>query len=503
MSKIILTVFVFFLAPYFSEAQNPVLQRTISVDFSDKSIPEVLNILSGKTGYFFSYDAKIVSKRKKINLNLKDASLRSILDTVFNVNQEYQIVRNHIIITKENDFYRQTGSNNKKSFIQFSGKISDAKTKNPIPYVSIGILNTTRGTVTNQNGGFSLIIPLTFKDSVIYISSIGYKSIELTASEISGKTQNIKLQPEYISIPEVIIRNEDPLKIVSNAIFKVKDNYIQQKCLITSFYREGVFNGHRLNNYSEAVIKILKTPYKFSLKSDKIRVLKSRKYVNMQQKDTLALKLQDGLYASVQLDIVRNQFDFFTLNTLTDYYFNLVDIVSFENKTLFAVEFKPKSNSSQSLYKGKLYIDIKNYALVSAEINLNLKTKKNRINFVVKKNKKVIVLPISASYLITYKKINHHYILNHVRADLKFKVRKKRSLFSDEYTTFFETAAVSYNLKNTDKFNKKEILKRNTVFIDNSFTYDPEFWLGTDFITPEKSIKDALKKISAKISSVE
>ncbi|NOZ35366.1 MAG: hypothetical protein GXO80_08720 [Chlorobi bacterium] len=501
MRKVFLLIFFYFINANFCNAQNSVLQQSVNVKFSDKSINEALNILTDKTNYYFSYDLRIVPEKKIISIRKTNVSLESILDSIFTKHAHYQIIGNHIVITKltwaENKHITQD------TLLIFSGKIINAKTKTAVPYVSVGILNTTKGTISNQNGEFSLKIPLKYRDSIVYISSIGFKSREYFVSALPPNKQIIQLKPEYISIQEVIIRNEDPAQIVKNAIYNTKKNYIRKKCLITSFYREGVIKNKILNNYSEALIKILKTPYKTIANSDKIKVVKSRKFINVLQKDTLPVKLKDGLYSSLQFDIVRNNFDFFNPEGMQNYNYRLIDIVPFNNHTLFVIEFNRKEYIKTSLYKGKLYIDNKTFALISAEFQINLKSENNSVNFVVKKNRNFIVKLKSAKYIVNYKEINRKYILNHVRADLIFKIRKKHSLFASYYKIFLENAAISYDFRNIKKFQRKEILKKNSVFIDNSYSYDAYFWSDDNFISPETSITDAIKKIRSKIKFTE
>ncbi len=497
MRKVFLLIFFYFINANFCTAQNSVLQQSVNVKFSDKSINEALNILTKKTNYYFSYDLRIIPNKKIFSINKKNVPLKSILDSIFTKHAHYQIIGNHIVITKFTEAENQNIAQD--TFRIFSGKIINAKSKTVVPYVSVGILNTTKGTISNQNGEFSLKIPLKYRDSIVYISSLGFKSREYSVSTLSSKKQIIQLQPEYISIQEVIIRNEDPTQIVKKAIYNAKNNYVRKKCLITSFYREGVIKNKTLNNYSEALIKILKTPYKIIANSDKIKVVKSRKFINVLQKDTLPVKLKNGLYSSLNLDIVRNNFGFFNPEGIQNYNYRLIDIVPFNNHTLFVIEFIQKKYIKTSLYQGKLYIDNKTFALISAEFQINLKSKNNRVNLVVKKNHNFIVKLKSAKYIVNYKEINRKYILNHVRADLIFKIRKKHSFLASYYKIFLETAAISYDFRNIKKFQRKEILKKNLVFIDNSYNYDANFWSDNDFISPETSITDAIKKIRSKI----
>ncbi len=88
-----------------------------------------------------------------------------------------------------------------------SGKIIDAKTKAPIPYVNIGILNGTTGTVTDKKGAFMLEIKDQSVNDTLRISMIGYKPVELLIKDIKPKKQflSIKLEEEISKLNEVVV----------------------------------------------------------------------------------------------------------------------------------------------------------------------------------------------------------------------------------------------------------------------------------------------------------
>jgi len=182
------------------------------------------------------------------------------------------------------------------------------------------------------------------------------------------------------------------------------------------------------------------------------------------------------------------------------YNYQLVDIVTYNNSTAYVISFEQKNNIKSSLYKGKIYINNKNFAVISAEFEYNLTKAEKNLNFVVKKSRNLTVKPLSAKYVLNYKQLNKKYILNHVRADLNFKVRKKRSPFTSRYYTSFESVVFNYKTKNINRFDKKKVLKRNRIFIDNNYEYDTSFWGSNNFISPEKSITEALKEIRTKIN---
>ena len=59
----------------------------------------------------------------------------------------------------------------------FNGQVMDEKTKDPIPYVNIGIVGKGVGKVSDSNGNFSIMLDEKYNDDTIKISMIGYTPI--------------------------------------------------------------------------------------------------------------------------------------------------------------------------------------------------------------------------------------------------------------------------------------------------------------------------------------
>lgn len=502
MNKLTLIVFIIIFGMNFGFSQESILNQAISIKVNDKTVKEILDLISKKTDYYFTYDPNLISENEKLTFVKDQIPLETLLDELFSKNEiKYKLLEDHIVICKKNtdtEIYIEKQIVESLKY-EISGKITDSKTKKPVPYVSIGIINTTLGVIANENGEFNIKVPKKYSDSSLYIAHIGYNNYSASVKNLIDRDNQIELDEDIISIQEVIIRNNDPYLLIQYAIKNKKKNYSQKTLILDAFYREAVLKRNSLLTLSEAVIEILKTPYKSTLATDKIRIDKSRKIINSKQIDTVIIKLKDGLYSGLSLDIMKDPIDFIDKMNMQYYNYQTVDIVSYNNKAAHVIEFQQKDNVSTSLYKGRLFIETESYALIGAEFEINFNKGNKLSDFVVKKHRKFIVKTVSAKYIVRYRQKNDQYILSHVRADLVFKVRKKRDLFSSKYKTFFETVIFNADGNNIEAFNKKEILKRNLIFIDNNFSYDAGFWDDKNFILPEKSIEEALKEIKVKL----
>jgi hypothetical protein len=85
--------------------------------------------------------------------------------------------------------------------IQIKGAIVDKSTKEPISFAAIGVVDDTKGTLSNENGAFQLSIqslPIQLK-----ISCLGYKTTQIEVTNESELV--IKLEQASILLPEATV----------------------------------------------------------------------------------------------------------------------------------------------------------------------------------------------------------------------------------------------------------------------------------------------------------
>ena len=91
-----------------------------------------------------------------------------------------------------------------------TGHVNSAATNKGIEYVNIGIRGKSFGTVSDNSGRFSLLMPVRFfKTDSLTFSCIGYKTKKLKISEMSVPEKSIVLlSPETIRLDEVNIKSK-------------------------------------------------------------------------------------------------------------------------------------------------------------------------------------------------------------------------------------------------------------------------------------------------------
>lgn len=482
-----------------------VLSRKIELTKNKGTIYQLLKEVSDKSGYLFIYDSQIINNDKTVKVPKKGYTLREAIYAITgNKSLNIRIVGNHILLNlqTEQDIITppvvKLKAEEKDSihYITLGGTLVDGISREPIPYAAVGILNSTIGTITNQNGDFRLVLPDSLRGSKIKLSHVGYQSQEVELSFLTDQQIVFTLDPKVIPLQEVVVRIVNPSEVLRNMWLKRGQNYSVNPVHITAFYREGIEHRNRNVSLTEAVLDIYKTGYQSGDKSDQVKLLKMRRIVDKQSPDTLITKMKSGINSSLLLDLVKSDTPGF-LNPINNtlYTYRHTDITVLDNRRVNVISFEPKSGE-EPLYKGELYIDAETYALVQANFEiLPDYVKKATDMFIVRKSRDIHITPQHVTYMVSYKSLNGIYYLSHVRGDLHFRVRKKNRLFSTPLHMWFELVNCETDTSDNSRFARNERLATNNILSDTSFEYDPNFWGHFNVIMQEDKLKESVLQI--------
>lgn len=484
-----------------SFTQENVLDSPLNLPGNSTRASRALSEVSRLTGYLFTYDTRIIDADRTFTIPPYDMTVREILDSVTgDPAVRYSVMGRHIILYRE--VVKPPAADTITESLSFfiSGKITDAETSEPLPYATIGISHRGRGTVTNFNGDFVLRISEECLDDTLSVSYVGYVNRRITVRSLPGNYMTISMDRDFIPIPEIIIRAQDPLFIIRKTISSVASNYGTTPALLTGFYREGVYRRKEPQVYSEAVVQIYKSPYARSLQNDQIKVLRSRKIENLEVKDTLAVRLKAGLSATLSLDGMRHLFDFLDPESFNAYEYHLRDIVTVDGQTAFVISFKQREWITEPLMQGDIYINVENYSVVLAEFEMNpLYIDKTSESFISRIPRQYSMRPEYVRYRSRYRYVDGRYYLAHVRGDLGFLARGKKKLFSSRFNIFFELAITDHRIDNVTRFDHEELAPVYSIFSRTIDGYDAEFWQDFDFLKPEEDLIEALERLNVRL----
>ena len=394
-----------------------------------------------------------------------------------------------------------TNNSDSSSFKYFKGTILDSKTKNELTFASITISGSNISTISNSEGNFLIKIPTDRQDASLIISFLGYTDKVVSIKDLKQEKNLLYLEPVNILLKEVVVNVMDANKIFSNVLNNRSKNYGDSPIQMISFYRESIKKRRTYISVLESIVDIQKMPFSSGLQ-DQVNILKGRKNADYTKLDTVNFKLEGGLFSALYIDIIKDPSNIFSENVFELYDFHFEDITQINDKQVLIISFKQKlSNEDPNpLYSGKLFIDAKSFAIISATFQLNVENKiKAGLIFTRKKPKGVVIYPTEVSYQVDYRQQNNKWIFSYSRGDITFKLNWDKWIFNTTYNTTFE-------LVNTDWQNQDSKAQINTqklspyVIMSDKIpkSVDLEFWGEYNIIEPEKSIESAIKKIQRK-----
>jgi hypothetical protein len=133
----------------------------------------------------------------------------------------------------------------------YSGSVTDASTNEPVPYVNIGIVKKGIGTVTDENGKFTLELAETYLHDTLRISMIGYQTRNFLVEDLQ---KNFPTGNVNISLSQVATE----LKGVV-----VKPNKIKYAVLGNDFHSTKIgagFQSNKLGSEIGIIMRIKKAP---------------------------------------------------------------------------------------------------------------------------------------------------------------------------------------------------------------------------------------------------
>jgi hypothetical protein len=392
-------------------------------------------------------------------------------------------------------------NNDSSSFKYFKGTILDSKSKNELTFASITVSGSNISTISNSEGDFLIKIPIDRQDASLIISFLGYKDKVISIKYLKQEKNLLYLEPVNIILKDVVVNVMDANKLFSNVLNNRSINYGDSSIQMIGFYRESIKKRRTYVSVLESIVDIEKMPFSSGVQ-DQVNILKGRKNVDYTKLDTVNFKLEGGLFTALFIDLIKDPSNIFSKNVFDFYNFRFEDITQINDKQVFIISFIQKSSleDPDPLYSGKLFIDAKSLAIISATFQLNVENKiKAGLIFTRKKPKGLVLYPTEVSYQVDYRQQNNKWIFSYSRGDITFKLNWDKWIFNTSYNTTFEL--VNTNWKNQDSLAQINTQKLSPyVIMSDRIPNSPDvnFWGEYNIIEPEKSIESAIKKIKSK-----
>jgi len=165
----------------------------VTVDIQEVKLKKAFSILEQKGKIRILYSEESLPREKEVSLKVKDMPVLDALQLLLkDTYLEYQELKDGLVVIKPS-------TTKTIPFEVVRGTVTDNQGQ-PIPGVSITVKGSSAGTVTNEEGKFSLDVPA---GGILVFSYVGFTSQEVA---VNGQTSiSIKLADENQSLSAVVV----------------------------------------------------------------------------------------------------------------------------------------------------------------------------------------------------------------------------------------------------------------------------------------------------------
>ncbi|HCX21343.1 MAG TPA: hypothetical protein DHN29_05475 [Cytophagales bacterium] len=209
IQKLLLSGLILVLSYSLSNAQY---RDSLSVSFEDENLEVILDSISSRTGYFFSYNTNIMPKGSLFTIEKEQIHIEDLLNLLFiGTSLEYTLIEDQIILRK----VIRDSEGNKRMTTTITGWVKDAETQEPVFGAHVYINGSTIGTYTDPNGNYELkgLKPGNYQ---VVFSHVGFRpaAYEINSNQPSAYAINAILNPainvlEGIEVKSLPLVNED------------------------------------------------------------------------------------------------------------------------------------------------------------------------------------------------------------------------------------------------------------------------------------------------------
>lgn len=188
-------------------AQRP---DTLSVDFHNMPLEVILDSISSRTGYFFSYNATALPTGSAYSYTGRHVSLDQLLKELLKGTDLCVTRLDDEIILKRKDEELSV----QKQVFMVSGSVKNALTGEPVAGVHIYLNGSTIGTYSNEKGQY-ILNPITPGSYQLIFSHVGFQSVQKQLDASTGRDFeiDISLAEQVTELPEIEITSRKKIRV--------------------------------------------------------------------------------------------------------------------------------------------------------------------------------------------------------------------------------------------------------------------------------------------------
>lgn len=178
--------------------------QSITGDFRNTPISEVVKVLETQSGYSFVYNKDDLDRGRTVTASFKGEDLLKVLPKVLLAPLKYEVKGKVVAITLTTASTGQDPKSRKSKEdgkTEVSGVVRDAKTGEPLVGVAVWVKDTPFGTMTDVDGSYKLSFEGNY--GYVSISSIGFSDQEIAVKK-GSQVINVALEEDNNQLDEAV-----------------------------------------------------------------------------------------------------------------------------------------------------------------------------------------------------------------------------------------------------------------------------------------------------------
>jgi hypothetical protein len=234
---------IFFITPSLAGAQS-LMGRPITVDVSRQRFDQVLEIISNKGDFYFSYNSSIIRRDSLVSLSAHNKPVGQVLEQLFGDGFEFRESGRYIIIRRTPvriTLVMQRAVTTDRIYT-VSGYVLNDLTGMQIPNASVYERNLLASALTNEEGFFRLRLKNRTKRAELTVSKEFYEDTtvlidpgfnqQVTITLLPERGQVITISPDDYFVPDSLkVRVETDDGLMEYTYVKADSNKIERNVL--------------------------------------------------------------------------------------------------------------------------------------------------------------------------------------------------------------------------------------------------------------------------------
>ncbi len=188
-------------------AQNKSIDEVyLSIKLDNVRLIDALKEIESRTEFNFAYDKSLLNEQTKISVTARNKSLGFILKKISREAQlDFRRVDQQIYVkNNSNKKFLIDADGEENIYFQgltITGSVKSSDDNEYLPGVNVIIKGTSKGTVTDVNGAFKIVVP--DENTVLVFSSVGYVQQEVAVNNQS--VINVEMKQDVTNLQEVVV----------------------------------------------------------------------------------------------------------------------------------------------------------------------------------------------------------------------------------------------------------------------------------------------------------